>query len=665
MEKYRIESLIGYGGMGEVYLATHTLLNRQCALKILPPDIASRNPNHSKRFLREAKLATQFKHPNVVEVWDVGIDPVNKVHYIAMEYVHGQTIAEWLTKGPLEEKNVLIIATKVAEVLEVAESLNIVHRDIKPSNIMVTYEGDVKVADLGIAKGAPDDAADEPEITLKDSILGTPFYASPEQCRAAREATTQSDIYSLGATMYHMLTGEKPYAGENSFEVMAQVLEETPPPVHKVNPKVTLGTSRLVMQMMAKDPQERPAGATELLKRLDALRNSVWARHPLFGQIALGLGRFAQAAGAAILRQRRKIAAVILLLALLGGLGYGGRALYRHWRRSPEPEPPATEVEPPPTQHAEAPPPATSSEAEPTGKAEIESYPLPIADRPLAWRLDTAQKRLAALEAELAQANLLPASRITLRRKIIFRRTQILTMKEQYARRGDVLAANLDRPVEATAALGQAVDALIAAAEKNAAGRADLSQKLLDALQASTGNPNAVLIRLLNPDADDHALLLETLLPPAEANPERATLLEELKERSADFNLIPAEAIAESLQHSSRLLAAIINQGLENIDGDEPGQYLLAAMQLPGPEAEALCRDLILLNSAVNVIDRKTGQTPLHLAVSQGRLELTAMLVYADAAVNAPNRAGRTPLQLAQASGNPHLLALLHPFGSP
>ena len=412
--------------------------------------------------------------------------------------------------------------------------------------------------------------------------------------------------------MYHMLTGEKPYAGENSFEVMAQVLEETPPPVHKVNPKVTLGTSRLVMQMMAKDPQERPAGATELLKRLDALRNSVWARHPLFGQIALGLGRFAQAAGAAILRQRRKIAAVILLLALLGGLGYGGRALYRHWRRNPEPEPPAAEAEPPSTQHAEAPP--TSSEAEPTGKAEIESYPLPIADRPLAWRLDTAQKRLAALEAELTQANLLPASRITLRRKIIFRRTQILTMKEQYARRGDVLAANLDRPVEATAALGQAVDALIAAAEKNAAGRADLSQKLLDALQASTGNPNAVLIRLLNPDADDHALLLETLLPPAEANPERATLLEELKERSADFNLIPAEAIAESLQHSSRLLAAIINQGLENIDGDEPGQYLLAAMQLPGPEAGRSAETHPAL-SAVNVIDRKPAKPCIWLSL--------------------------------------------------
>ncbi|HQL88391.1 MAG TPA: serine/threonine-protein kinase, partial [Lentisphaeria bacterium] len=178
VEKYRIDSLIGYGGMGEVYLATHTLLNRQCALKILPPDIAARNPSHSKRFLREAKLATQFKHPNVVEVWDVGIDPVTKVHYIAMEYVRGQTIAEWLTSGPLEEKNVLIIATKVAEVLEIAQSLNIVHRDIKPSNIMITFEGDVKVADLGIAKGDPDNAAGESEMTLKDSILGTPFYAS-------------------------------------------------------------------------------------------------------------------------------------------------------------------------------------------------------------------------------------------------------------------------------------------------------------------------------------------------------------------------------------------------------------------------------------------------------------------------------------------------------
>jgi len=658
VEKYRIDSLIGYGGMGEVYLATHTLLNRQCALKILPPEIANRNPNHSKRFLREAKLATQFKHPNIIEVWDVGIDPVTKVNYIAMEYVRGQTIAEWLTGGPLEEKNVLIIATKVAEVLEVAQSLNIVHRDIKPSNIMITFEGDVKVADLGIAKSDPDKAAGESAVTLKDSILGTPFYASPEQCRTASQATTQSDIYSLGATMYHMLTGEKPYAGENSFEVMAKVLEEIPTPVHKVNPKVTLGTSRLVARMMAKEPQDRPAGPTELLKQLDALRTSVWARHPLFGQIFLCLGRIIHAIATTILRHRRKIAVVLLVLALLSGLGYGGRALYRlgrqYWHQRQESK--TTVTEPVPTELAETPP--DSQEDEPADEAAPE-YPLPIADRPLAWRLDAAQKRLAALESELAQANLLPASRITLRRKIIFRRTQILTLKEQYARRGDVLGANLDRPVATTAALGQAVDALIAAAEKDATGRADLSQKLLDALQASTGNPNAVLIRLLNSNAGDHALLLETLLPPAEANPERTTLLEELKKRSADFNLIPAEAIAESLQHSERLLAAIVNQGLENIDGVESGQYLLAAMQLPGPEADALCRDLIMLNSAVNVIDRKTGQTPLHLAASQGRLELAAMIVYADAIVSAFNRDGRTAFQVAQASGNPHLLALL------
>jgi len=665
VEKYRIDSLIGYGGMGEVYLATHTLLNRQCALKILPPDIAARNPSHSKRFLREAKLATQFKHPNVVEVWDVGIDPVTKVHYIAMEYVRGQTIAEWLTSGPLEEKNVLIIATKVAEVLEIAQSLNIVHRDIKPSNIMITFEGDVKVADLGIAKGDPDNAAGESEMTLKDSILGTPFYASPEQCRSATQATTQSDIYSLGATMYHALTGKRPYTGENSFEVMAKVLEEIPPPAHKVNPKVTLGTSRLVARMMAKEPQERPAGPTELLKQLDALRTSFWARHPLFGQVFLTLGRIIHAIATTVVRHRRKIAVVLLVLALLSGLGYGGRALYRLGRQywSQRQERKTAVVVPQPAEAAETPP--ASQEPEATAEGAPAAYPLPIADRPLAWRLDTAQKRLAALETELTQANLSPSLRITLRRKTIFRKTQILTLREQYARRGDILAVNRERLTTATPALGQAVDALVAAAAKDAAGRADLSQKLIDALQSDPNNPNAVLIRLFNPDAGGQALLLETLLPMAGANSaggvQRATLLEELRQRSADFNLIPPEIIAESLQHSSRLLAAIVHQGLENIDGSESGQYLLAAMQLPDPEADDLCRDLIMLNSAVNVVDRKTGQTPLHLAASQGRLELTALLVYADAAVNALNRDGRTAFQLAQASGNPHLLALLQP----
>lgn len=680
MEKYRIESLIGYGGMGEVYLATHMLLNRQCALKILPPAIARRNPNHSKRFLREAKLATRFKHPNIIEVWDVGLDPVTGVNYIAMEYVRGQTIAEWLTGGPLEEKNVLIIATKVAEVLEVAQSLNIVHRDIKPSNIMITYEGDVKVADLGIAKSDPDSAVGESAVTLQDTVLGTPFYASPEQCRAAHQATVQSDIYSLGATMYHMLTGVKPYAGENSFEVMAKVLEEDPPPVHKVNPKVTLGTSRLVARMMAKEPQDRPAGPTALLKQLDALRNSIWARHPLCGQMVLGLGRFVQAAGKTILRHRRKIAAAVLFLALLGGLGFGGRALYRlsrhYWGGSAAPETTAAAPQPSSTQLSEAPPAGQAGEPADEAAAAPETYPLPEAARPLSWRLEAAQKRLAGLEAELARANLPPSPRIILRRQVLFRKMQILALREQDARREDVLDAGRGRPAAATAALGRAVDAMIAAAvEKDAAGRADLSRKLIDALQASAGNPNAVLIRLLHAATAGKALLLETLLPPANgaappaaANPEGPAvqppaLLEELRQRSADLNLISAEVVAETLQHSSRLLAAIINDGLENVDGTEPGQYLLAAMQLPGPEAAALCRDLILLNCAVNALDLKTGQTPLHMAVAQGRLELAAMLVYADAAVNAFSRDGQTPLQLAAATGNPHLLALLQDAG--
>ena len=679
VEKYRVESLIGYGGMGEVYLATHLLLNRQCALKILPPAIARRNPNHSKRFLREAKLATRFKHPNIIEVWDVGLDPVTGVNYIAMEYVRGQTIAEWLTGGPLDEKNVLIIATKVAEVLEVAQSLNIVHRDIKPSNIMITFEGDVKVADLGIAKSDPDSASGESAVTLLDTVLGTPFYASPEQCRAAHQATVQSDIYSLGATMYHMLTGVKPYSGVNSFEVMAKVLEDDPTPVHKVNPKVTLGTSRLVARMMAKEPQDRPAGPTELLKQLDALRTSIWARHPLFGQMVLGLGRVVGAVGRVGLRQRRKIAVVLVLLALLGGLGYGGRALFRlgrqHWNRRPAAPAPASSPAAPADQLSAASP--AGQESESADETAPETYPLPEVDRPLSWRLDAARRRLAGLEAELARPSLLPSARMVLRRQALLRKMQILKLIEQDARREDVLAAGRDRPAAATVVLGRAVDAIIATARQNdAADLTDLSRKLIDALRAGNGNPNAVLIRLLQPGADSKPFLLEALYPPVEGiippetpNPagqpavHRSALLAELRLRSADVNLIPAEVVAAALQHSSRLLAAIIDEGLENVDGTEPGQYLLAAMQLPGPEADTLCRNLILLNGAVNAMDLQTGQTPLHLAVSQGRLELTAMLIYADAAVNAFSRDGRTPLQIATAAGNPNLQALLQAAG--
>ena len=662
VEKYRIESLIGYGGMGEVYLATHVLLNRQCALKILPPEIARRNPNHGKRFLREAKLATRFKHPNIIEVWDVGQDPATGVNYIAMEYVRGQTIAEWLVGGPLDEKNVLIIATRVAEVLEVAQRLNIVHRDIKPSNIMITEEGDVKVADLGIAKSEPDSAAGESSVTLLDTVLGTPFYASPEQCRAAHQVTIQSDIYSLGATMYHMLTGVKPYVGENSFEVMAKVLEQDPAPVQKVNPKVSPGTSRLVARMMAKQPENRPANPSELLKQLDALRNSFWARHPLSGQVIVGCRRLAGASWLACWRHRRRIALAVLLLVVLAGLGYGGVALFRFGRQlwgSRAGDLPVVAD----TAGGMEPETAASSEPEPAPEPEV--YLLPEAGRPLHRRLGAARQRLAGLEAELANAGLLPSSRILLRRQALFRKMQIMRLEEQAVRREVTLAAGDGHDTAATAALGRAVEVILADPGWNdAAAWPGLSGKLLAALQEHGGNPNAVLARLAQMDPGaEQTMLLAALYPEGLAAAETSGLLEELTRRCVDVNLIPAGVIASSLAHGVQLPAKIIGHGLEEVDGPAPGQYLLAAMQLPGPAADALCRELLLLNCSVNTVDRRTGQTPLHLAVAQSRLELAAMLVYADAAVNARNRDGLTPLQLAQATGNVALQTLLRSAG--
>ena len=262
--QYRIIRKIGSGGSGEVYLCRHIVLDKSYAIKILSIPPGEQGAEIRGRVLREARIARSIRHRHLVPVLDANVSSDDNTAWIAMEYVDGETLDELLETAPLPESAALYVCRCVALVLAEAEKHNIVHRDIKPANILIDRAGNVKVTDLGIAKtGKADLRYDEP-VTQGEKLLGTPDYASPEQLRDSSCVDIRADIYSLGATLYHMLSGRKPFEAQGVFNLMAQVLEADPPEISGINP----ATAALVKKMMSKDPQQRPQNARQLLSEL-------------------------------------------------------------------------------------------------------------------------------------------------------------------------------------------------------------------------------------------------------------------------------------------------------------------------------------------------------------------------------------------------------------
>ena len=264
--KYIIGKRIGKGGMGEIYLAKHKTLGIYRALKVLPKDIREDNAEFFERFIREAKLASEIRHHNVVGVMDVETDPSFGFPYIVMEYVDGGSLRNSLNSNKrLSEEQAIVIVEAVASALRAAEAHKIVHRDIKPDNIMFTQEGEVKLADLGIAKNGDIDN----DLTRTNTIIGTPAYLPPEQAQNAKHVDCRADIYSLGATFYEMLTGELPYPGNNTFEIIHKLVTEPVPDPRDLNPEISSASASIVMKMLAKDPKDRFQNAGELLDLMD------------------------------------------------------------------------------------------------------------------------------------------------------------------------------------------------------------------------------------------------------------------------------------------------------------------------------------------------------------------------------------------------------------
>jgi serine/threonine-protein kinase len=265
---YQLLDRIGKGSMGIVYKAKQTSVDRIVAIKILL-DTLAQNKEFIKRFDREAKIAAKLSHNNIVNAIDAG--EVGGHHFFVMEYVEGETIKDMLERGKVfDEKMALKIVLAVAEALKHAHQRGLIHRDVKPENVILTKDGGVKLADLGLARPTADEKWAMAEAGM---AIGTPFYISPEQVRGQVDVDIRADVYGLGATLYHMITGQPPYDGETPNEVMKKHVDKNcqlVPPDH-LNTSLSSGLGEVVETMMAKNRDDRYRNPDDLILDLKCL----------------------------------------------------------------------------------------------------------------------------------------------------------------------------------------------------------------------------------------------------------------------------------------------------------------------------------------------------------------------------------------------------------
>ncbi|MCA9229787.1 MAG: serine/threonine protein kinase [Planctomycetales bacterium] len=264
---YHVLRRLGSGGMAEVYLAEQKSLGRQVALKVLHPRLAS-DGNYVQRFLNEARAAASLVHPNIVQIYEVG--QAAGVHFIAQEYVQGDNLAHVMRReGAFPPGLVLEVLRQVVSALCKAQELAIVHRDLKPENILLSRSGEIKVADFGLARVLN---VDSKTLTQVGVTMGTPLYMSPEQIEG-KSVDARSDIYSLGITCYHLLSGEPPHDGDTALAIAVQHLNSKPRPLDEVRHDLSPRLTRIVHRMMSKQPEGRQSSPHELLAELRNLSN--------------------------------------------------------------------------------------------------------------------------------------------------------------------------------------------------------------------------------------------------------------------------------------------------------------------------------------------------------------------------------------------------------
>ncbi len=255
--RYQIESVLGEGGMATVYAAHHRLVDRPCAVKVMNPQLA-KNEVIRERFRREAKAAQKLAHPNIIEIFDQGELPDGSL-FLVMELLEGQTLADLLTHGGVPIERALPITIQVARALARAHDLEVIHRDLKPENIFLAVDEDgrdhIKLLDFGIARSMQD-----ARLTGAGEVFGTPQYMAPERITSI-DAGPAADLYALGVILYEMLTGELPFDASDVATFFIKHMKEPPPPLRSRNPDVPEAVERLVLELLEKDPKDRPVDA--------------------------------------------------------------------------------------------------------------------------------------------------------------------------------------------------------------------------------------------------------------------------------------------------------------------------------------------------------------------------------------------------------------------
>jgi serine/threonine-protein kinase len=261
---YEIIGKIGDGGLGTVYKARQISMSRDVALKVLHKKWLT-DEEFKKRFLLEARLAGRLSHQNLIQVYDVGRD--RGIYFFSMEFVDGETVEDRIERdGPMETAKAIDVVIQVLRAITYIKKFDIVHRDIKPGNIMVTRNGLVKLGDFGFVKSKLD-----PVIATEGEVLGTPDYISPEQAMGMENIDWRSDQYSLGCTLYHMLTGRPPYEGSGS-SVMRQHIKADLPDPRTINPKIPDSVIQILERMMAKDPNDRYLDTEQFFEDLELVK---------------------------------------------------------------------------------------------------------------------------------------------------------------------------------------------------------------------------------------------------------------------------------------------------------------------------------------------------------------------------------------------------------
>src|SRR2546423_7012050 len=312
--RYEIRSKIGEGGMGEVYRARDPKLNRDVAIKVLPASVVH-DADRLRRFEQEARAAAALNHPNIAHIYEIGSSPSvsegvetatskgEASHFIAMEFIDGETLRERMKNATMRLATVLDVGAQIASAVSAAHAAGIVHRDIKPENVMLRRDGIVKVLDFGLAKlTQPGSLTIDTQAATKrlvhtepGKVMGTVAYMSPEQVRGIN-LDARTDVWSLGIVLYEMLAGQPPFAGETSSHVAVSILEKEPVPIARYAPEAPAELQRIVRKALAKDRDERYQSARDLLIDLKTLQRHL----DLQSEIELSLaatGETARASG--------------------------------------------------------------------------------------------------------------------------------------------------------------------------------------------------------------------------------------------------------------------------------------------------------------------------------------------------------------------------------